>query len=227
MDELVTFIENRFTQNVKMIITIIENEEIKKVFPTCRKVLIGRSLKKLRLKEYKNVLVVGAGRDPYRTYFSDNINYIRSDIAEVPGLTDVVCDAQELTFDNCSFNCVFATELFEHLKLPGQFISESHRVLKEHGVLIFTCPFLFHIHGDPSDYWRPTENILFDLTKDFTKVKIIQQGNRVCVISDLLTTSFKRIKILLPFRIFNHIIARLPKLFDSTAPSGYIVIAVK
>lgn len=30
MDELVTFIENRFTQNVKMIITIIENEEIKK-----------------------------------------------------------------------------------------------------------------------------------------------------------------------------------------------------
>ena len=200
---------------------------LKTIFPTCRSLLIKNSLRQIDLKKYCEVLIVGCGQDPFRNLFSNNINYTRSDIIKISGVTDIVADAQDMPFHNEHFDCILATELFEHCERPNDFISESYRVLIKDGVLVFSVPFLFHIHADPSDYWRPTIYAIKTLTKDFSDVKIYPQGNRLSVISDLITTAFNNSKIFVPLRIFNHLVARLPQFNNSSAPSGYLVTAKK
>ena len=69
---------------------------------------------------------------------------------------EIVADAQELPFRSVSFDWVVATELLEHLPETGKFASEVHRVLEPAGRLFLTVPFMFHLHGDPIDTWRPT-----------------------------------------------------------------------
>jgi len=49
-------------------------------------------------------------------------------------------DAQNLRFTNNSFDIVTAIELLEHLDDDEKAIKEIHRVLKNHGVFIFTVP---------------------------------------------------------------------------------------
>lgn len=52
----------------------------------------------------------------------------------------VALDASRLPFKDESVNLVVASYLFEHLRNPGPILSESHRVLKKGGALIFITP---------------------------------------------------------------------------------------
>ncbi len=45
-----------------------------------------------------------------------------------------------LPFKNCSFNVVVATAIMEHLPFPIKMLKESHRILREDGLIILTCP---------------------------------------------------------------------------------------
>ena len=202
-------------------------ELIKTIFPTNRKLLIKRSLNKLTLDSYDEVLVVGAGTDPYRKYFKNKKRYICVDIEEHFGITDVLADAHSLPFDDNSFNCVFASELVEHLDSPEKFMNEANRILKPGGIFIITVPFMFHMHSAPHDYWRPTKQALLVLLKSFSKTEVITQGNRLHSILDLITTSTRSIPIFFPLRILNHIIAKIPSYKDSSAPSGFLIVANK
>ena len=66
---------------------------IKKLFRTNRRILVERDLKKINLKEFNRILVVGSGKDPYRNLFSNNLEeYIRFDIEPHDGLTDIIGD---------------------------------------------------------------------------------------------------------------------------------------
>jgi ubiquinone/menaquinone biosynthesis C-methylase UbiE len=49
-------------------------------------------------------------------------------------------DAQNLSFNDSSFNIVIATAIIEHLPEPAQMLSEAYRVLKPGGILILTTP---------------------------------------------------------------------------------------
>ena len=49
-------------------------------------------------------------------------------------------DAQNLPFEDNSFNVVIATAVIEHLSQPSKLLSESYRVLKRDGILILTTP---------------------------------------------------------------------------------------
>ena len=57
-----------------------------------------------------------------------------------------------LPFKNESFDCILAIEVFEHLENPEVFVDEAYRVLNKTGIMFVTVPFMFHEHGDPSDY---------------------------------------------------------------------------
>ena len=103
---------------------------IKKLFRTNRRILVEKDLKKINLKKYKKVLVVGSGKDPYRNLFSEDIEeYIRFDIEPHDGLTDVIGDIHEAPFDDNSFDCIFAIEVMEHLENPFLFKKEIHQVM--------------------------------------------------------------------------------------------------
>jgi len=206
------------------------NKILKRLFPTARRLLVGRYLRSLNLPKFNSVLVVGAGQDPYSKLFPYAKNYLRVDIMPVQGITDVVCDALAMPFGSEYFDCVFATELFEHLSNPFVFVAEIQRVLKPGGTVILTVPFLYHQHGDPYDYWRPTREALRQLFENFDEVSVISCGNRLHVISDLITTAFYPYQVFFPFRILNHILVHFPSVIfqkPSTAVSGHLLIAKK
>lgn len=201
---------------------------LRRLFPTARRLLVDRALRTLPLADFDSVLVVGAGHDPYRGLFPKTKEYIRLDIEPVPGITDVVADALSMPFEAGHFDCVFATEVMEHLSNPFTFAAEVGRVLKPGGMVILTVPFMFHRHADPHDYWRPTPKALEELFGDFNEVRIVPLGNRLHVVSDLITTAFTPYPVFLPLRIFNHFLARLLAFSgSSTAPSGYLMVGNK
>jgi asparagine synthase (glutamine-hydrolysing) len=204
------------------------NGWLRRLFPTAHKQLLKKTLHSLALPDFNSVLVVGAGHDPYRSLFPRVKEYIRLDIKPIPGITDVVGDALALPFEADRFDCLFASEVLEHLSDPFLFAKEMTRVLKPGGTVILTVPFLFHKHGDPHDFWRPTDKALAELFKNFETVQIASLGNSLHVISDLITTAFTPYPVLFPLRIINHLLASFSKTSGaSRAPSGYLVIARK
>jgi len=201
---------------------------IKKLFRTNRRILVEKDLKKINLKKYKKVLVVGSGKDPYRNLFSEDIEeYIRFDIEPHDGLTDVIGDIHEAPFDDNSFDCIFAIEVMEHLENPFLFKKEIKRILKKGGLMVLTVPFIFHMHADPFDYWRPTKMALSELFDDFDELSISNQGNRLHVILDLISTSFRNNNLFKILRIFNLPLSLIDFKSDSTACSGFFVTAKK
>ncbi len=201
---------------------------MKKLFRTNRRILVERDLNRINLKQCKRVLVVGSGKDPYRHLFSNNLEeYIRFDIESHDGITDVIGDIHDAPFDDNSFDCIFAVEVMEHLENPFLFKKEVKRMLKEEGLLVLTVPFMFHMHADPFDYWRPTRMALQHLFDDFSEVKIRNQGNRLHVILDLVSTAYRNNIFFRLLRIVNLPLSLLGSNNKSTASSGYFVTARK
>lgn len=195
-----------------------------RLMPTSRSLLLARSLRRLSLRD-KSVLVVGAGDDPYRSLFHDVRRYVTVDIA-LTREVEVVADAHRLPFGNGFFDCVFAVEVLEHLADPFAFVDEAHRLLSKRGMLILTAPFMFHTHGDPSDFRRYTRQGLTKLLERFDDVTVLGQGTRAHAISDLVTTAW--FPLLVPLRVFNHLLV-LFQGFDSqsSAVSGFVAVATK
>ena len=201
---------------------------IKKLFRTNRRILVEKDLKKINLKKYKRVLVVGSGKDPYRNLFSEDIEeYVRFDIEPHDGLTDVIGDIHEAPFDDNSFDCIFAIEVMEHLENPFLFKKEIKRILKKGGSMVLTVPFIFHMHADQFDYWRPTKMALSELFDDFDELSISNQGNRLHAILDLISTSFRNNNLFKILRIFNLPLSLIDFKSDSTVCSGFFVTAKK
>ena len=204
----------------------------RQVFPTARRLLVERDAKRWFINDYKRVLVIGAGHDPYRGYFLNADFYLALDIIVTPGSTEIIADGTALPFEDSSFDCVVALEVMEHVKNPIKLIEEAYRVLSPDGHLLLSVPFIFHQHGDPSDYWRPTMLALKMATSRFVSSDIYHQGNRIHAISDLITTAFYPRSVFWPLRIVNHLIVHPFSRLSSrqsggSAPSGFFVVASK
>jgi SAM-dependent methyltransferase len=89
-----------------------------------------------------------------RGYFPDT-PYVGLDLREGPGV-DVVGSVEELPYESGSFGTVIALSTFEHVERFWRGFDEVRRVLRPDGVFLVSCPFYFHIHSYPSDYWRFT-----------------------------------------------------------------------
>ena len=107
--------------------------------------------------KYKRVLEIGGGNGmmkPIITKAADVDEFISSDIAASDS-TDVVCDAQDMPFENAAFDLVMALEVMEHVPDTKAFLSEIQRVLKPDGEVIISVPFVFGEH-DFQDFYRWT-----------------------------------------------------------------------
>jgi len=93
-----------------------------------------------------------------RSLFADK-EYLGIDARPGPGV-DQVADIEELPFADGSFGTVIAMSTFEHVPRFWRGFEEARRVLRPDGALLIACPFYFHIHGFPSDYWRFTPQSL-------------------------------------------------------------------
>lgn len=67
---------------------------------------------------------------------------------------DVYAVADRLPFAAESVDTVLCTEVLEHLETPAEAVREAFETLRGGGVAIFTCPFIWHIHEEPRDFFR-------------------------------------------------------------------------
>src|SRR6516225_3813820 len=85
--------------------------------------------------------------------FFPNKPYLGVDIATGPGV-DFVADVEALPQADASVGTVIAMNTLEHVPRFWRAFDEIYRVLRPDGALLLSCPFYFHIHSYPSDYWR-------------------------------------------------------------------------
>jgi len=197
---------------------------LRRLFPTAHKILLDRLVEPRIRGMTGDVLVIGVGKEPYAQLLPLATTICCTDIELGEGI-DLVADAHSLPFPDNTFDSVIAIEVFEHLHNPALAANELFRVTRPAGKVLVTVPFLFRVHGDPFDYQRFTQSGLEQLFKNFSLVRIIPFGNRVQVISDLLTTTAKPA---VAFRILNHVLCLCPLAGSSSdAPSGYLVELTK
>jgi SAM-dependent methyltransferase len=92
--------------------------------------------------------------------------YIGLDMRPGPGV-QIAADVERLPFADASVGTVLALSTFEHVPRFWRGFEEIRRVLRPDGALVVTCPFYFHIHAYPSDYWRFTPEAIKLMLTDY------------------------------------------------------------
>ena len=100
-------------------------------------------------------LDLGAGHfDRYGRVFNCS-EYVKMDVEKHDGI-DVIGRAENIPFQDNSFDSVVSTQVFEHVSDPEKSAREVYRVLKTGGHLLVTVPQTNELHSEPNDYWRFT-----------------------------------------------------------------------
>jgi SAM-dependent methyltransferase len=109
------------------------------------------------------LLDVGCGVMPYRDFIlqqSAAEKYIGLDLASTEIYKhiqpDLVWDGYSIPLPDQSVDSVLLTEVLEHCPEPSLVLKEVHRVLKNDGNVVFSVPFLWHLHESPWDFYRYT-----------------------------------------------------------------------
>ncbi len=92
-------------------------------------------------------------------------------------IVDIVCNAEEMTAPDCSYDLVLCTQVLEHCTYPQRIVDECHRVLRPGGRLIVTVPSIFPIHGYPADNWRFMPDGLKHLLRAFSHVDVLGEAD--------------------------------------------------
>ena len=143
---------------------------------------------------------------------------------------------KKLKIPKNKYNNILLFNVLEHLPKYDLAFSEIHKTLKKGGYLIGSVPFIYQVHGAPSDYFRFTRDFLnLNLVSNkFKKIKIIALGYGPFVASYSLLYSYIKF---LPF--FSQIILLIAYILDSFIqifvktklneifPIGYFFIAKK
>ena len=135
---------------------------------------------------------------------------------------DVVADAENMPFDNGTFDLVVCQAVLEHVQNPKNIINEINRVLKKKGLFYCTGPFLQGYHADPYDFQRFTLKGMENLLDNY---EILQKGVSsgpfsaiAWIIRDLLTIGSKKTIIYNFSRLISSIISYPISLIDYIYP---------
>jgi SAM-dependent methyltransferase len=97
--------------------------------------------------------------------------YIGVDFRAGPGV-DCVASVERLPQKDATIGTVIAFSTFEHVQRFWLGFEEVYRVLRPDGVFLVCCPFYFHQHAFPSDYWRFTPQA-FELLLDRYPTRVL------------------------------------------------------
>ena len=143
---------------------------------------------------------------------------------------------KKLKIPNKKYKNILLFNVLEHLPKYDSAFSETHRILKKGGYLIGSVPFIYQIHGAPSDYFRFTRHSLnYNLAfNKFKNIKIIALGHGPFVASYSLIYSyikfipfFCQIVLIIAYILDSFIQAFVKTKLNEIYPVGYFFIAKK
>lgn len=125
------------------------------------------------LPHIKNVIEVGSRQEKnqntianLRSLFEQS-EYTGLDMRKGPGV-DVVADANQIPFDDNSFDLVICLETMEHAEKHWLVAEEIQRIVKKKGYVIVSSQQNFPLHMHPHDYFRFTPYGLSSLFPKFS-----------------------------------------------------------
>lgn len=107
-------------------------------------------------------LDAGCGGQPLRKDIeARGWRYVSLDVIAAPGVTpDFLGALDEEIPSGCRergpYGLIVCTEVLEHVADWPRAWANLASLLSDDGVLIVTCPFVYPLHEEPHDYWRPT-----------------------------------------------------------------------
>ena len=131
--------------------------------------------------------------------------------------------------------CIFET--LEHCQNPIMAVQNIFKTLNKGNMCLASVPFNFHIHDEPNDFFRFTENGCKLIFKDFSDVKVIRRNGWLESVFVNIIRLEKEKNLLSKiigkfFIILNIILYPIIILIQKIAPSkklttGYFIIATK
>jgi SAM-dependent methyltransferase len=155
----------------------------------------------------------------------------------------ILGNANNLPIKDGCFDAIICAELLEHVPDPPVVLSEMNRVLTNSGYLLITSPFLYRLHGDPSDYARYTGQYwsMVLARSGFDPIVIENQGSFFSVCLDFVKQYFNETRshplrdiyqiLSLPLQKWVHLLERSRgrgnQSFIDSFTTGYGIIARK
>ncbi|HEY7310644.1 MAG TPA: class I SAM-dependent methyltransferase [Gemmataceae bacterium] len=93
-----------------------------------------------------------------RTLFPGRL-YMGLDVRAGRGV-ELLGSVEGLPLADASIGTILAVSTLEHVPRFWRAFDEMHRVLRPDGALLIACPFYFHLHAHPHDFWRFTPEAL-------------------------------------------------------------------
>jgi len=110
-----------------------------------------------------------------RPFFHGKL-YIGIDQRLGPGV-DSIQDIHSLGIKTRNCSWVICLDTLEHVKNPLKTVDELKRVLTSPGILLISSVMDFPIHEHPSDYWRFTPQIFFEMLSGLDARAVLYQGD--------------------------------------------------
>ncbi len=221
----------------------LRNSSMRKYFSPAMLCLYKEIIPRLRTHASGKLLDVGCGNTPFRK-FLDNliVEYHTLDLEPKFPEVNFVADVQDMRMvPSETYDVVLCTEVVEHVPQPAKAISEVHRILKPHGKLILTVPYLSRLHEEPFDYFRYTKHGLQFLleTSGFQILDLAPTGSLFSFlghnVSTLTVCSLWHVPIVKHFVFcFNALLCTIPCYWldriigiPNKLPLGYVAVAEK
>jgi SAM-dependent methyltransferase len=144
-----------------------------------------------------HVLDAGCGEQPFRStleaaglaYHSLDVQQNVSRSVEFIGALDAELPA---TIPRELFSLVLCTEVLEHVARWDRAFENFSALVKRGGRIIITAPFVYPLHEEPCDFWRPTPYAVQNAaaTNGFTVIDQRQLGDSWDVLGTVLAATW-------------------------------------
>lgn len=104
------------------------------------------------------MLDIGCGTKPYEAmlgaFVHEHVGLEHTGTIHDASKAELQGTAYEIPADDASFDSVLCTAVLEHLEEPLDALVEAHRVLRPGGYVLYSVPFIWHVHEAPRDFYR-------------------------------------------------------------------------
>lgn len=112
------------------------------------------------VKKYASgrLIDIGCGEKPHEDllapYVTEHIGIDHKHTLHDKSNIDLFGTAYDIPAEDGEFDSAICTAVLEHLEEPELALRECYRVLKRGGVVIYSVPFIWHLHEEPRDFFR-------------------------------------------------------------------------